>query len=165
MATFNPVGSGAVFVPRNAQKAIDQAIIDSFLEKVTRLGMQPKSLGLHALGGGLLGFLHTAGTYRVSWQKEVRISIPGILSFTLALPRQGVFTRYRYDKVLMSIEAEALRHPLATLWEIEDTAVLAEEVDPILAVKVAGRWFEVYRWLKRPYVLNEEEARHIATLL
>mgnify|MGYP001277520797 CR=1 FL=1 len=165
MATFNQVGSGAVFVPRNAQEAVDQAIIDSFLEKATSLGMQPKPLVLHALGDGLLGFLHAAGTYRVSWQKEVRITIPGILSFTLSMPRQGVFTKYQADKVLMSVQAEGFRRPLSGLWEIEETAVLAEEVDPILAVKVAGRWFEVYRWLKRPYVLNDEEARHIATLL
>ena len=56
----------------------------------------------------------------------------------------------------MSVEAEALRQPLSTLWEIEETAVLAEEVDPILAVKVAGHWFEVYRWLKAPYPLSDE---------
>lgn len=164
MTTFSQAGAGAVFVPRTTQKALDQEIIDRFLERAASLGIQPTPLGLKLLGGGLLGFLYTAGTYRVSWQKEVRISIPGILSFTLGLPQSGVFTRYRLDKVLMSIEAEAFRQPLSTLWEIEDTAVLAEEVDPILAVKVAGRWFEVYRWLKRPYVLNDEEARHLATL-
>ncbi|MDA0987647.1 MAG: hypothetical protein O2783_00615 [Chloroflexi bacterium] len=165
MTTFSQAGSGAVFVPRTTQKALDQEIIDRFLERAAGLGIQPTPLGLKLLGAGLLGLLHTAGTYRVSWQKEVRISIPGILSFAVALPRQGVFTRYRLDKVLMSVEAEAFRQPLATLWEIEDTAVLAEEVDPILAVKVAGRWFEVYRWLKRPYLLNDEEARHLARLL
>ena len=164
MATFNQIGSGAVFVPRDAQKAIDQAIIDAFLERAARLGMKPTPLGLHALGGGLLDFIHDAGTYRVSWRQEVRITIPGILSFTVALPRQGVFTKYAADKVLMSVEAEGFRQPLSRLWEIEETAVLAEEVDPILAVKVVGRWFEVYRWLKRPYVLNDEEARHLATL-
>ena len=165
MATFSQVGSGAVFVPRTTQKALDQEIIDRFLDRAACLGIQAKPLGLKALGGGVLGFLHTAGSYSVSWQKEVRITIPGILSFTLALPRQGVFTKYAADKVLMSVGAEALRQPLSTLREIEETAVLAEEVDPILAVKVAGRWFEVYRWLKRPYLLNNEEARHLATLL
>ncbi len=164
MVTFNQVGSSVVFAPRNAQKAIGQGIIDSFLERAARLGIQPRPLGLKALGCGLSGFFHTAGTYRVSWQKEVRITIPGILSFTMALPRHGVFTRYGMDEVLMSVEAEGFRQPLSTLWEIEDTAVLAEEVDPILAVKVAGCWFEVYRWFKRPYVLRDEEARHLATL-
>ncbi len=119
---------------------------------------------MQALGGGLLGFLHTPATYRVSCQKEVSITNPGIVSFILPLPGQGVFTKYQADKVLMSVEAEGFRLPLSRLWEIEETAVLAEEVDPILAVKVAGRWFEVYRWLKRPYVLNDEEARHLATL-
>jgi hypothetical protein len=165
MATFSQVGPGAVFIPRTTQKALDQEAIERFLGRAARLGIQAKPLGLKALGGGLLGFLHGADTYRVSWQKEVRITIPGILSFTLALPQQGVFTRYSADQVLMSIEAEALRHPLSTLWEIQETAVLAEEVDPILAVKVAGRWFEVYRWLKRPYLLSDEEAQHLARVV
>ena len=62
------------------------------------------------------------------------------------------------------LAAEAYRLPLSTLNEIEETAVLAEEVDPILAVRVAGRWFEVYRWLKRPYVLSDDEARHMAAI-
>ena len=92
------------------------------------------------------------------------VGIPGILQFTVGIPRQGVFDKYNADKVLMSVEAEALRQPLSTLREIEEIAVLAEEVDPILAVKVAGRWFEVYRWLKRPYLLSDEEAKHLATL-
>ena len=78
---------------------------------------------------------------------------------------QGVFDKYNADKVLLSVEAEALRQPLSTLREIEEIAVLAEEVDPILAVKVVGRWFEVYRWLKRPYLLSDEEAKHLAPLV
>ena len=108
--------------------------------------------------------MYASDVYRVSWSKEVSISIPGLLSFTLGIPRSGAFVKYNANKVLMSVEAEALRQPLSTLWEIEDTAVLAEEVDPILAVKVAGSWFEVYRWLKRPYPLSDAEAEHMARL-
>ena len=165
MATFNQVGSGAVFIPRATQKALDQAVIDRFLDRAARLGIHATPLGLKALHRGILGFLHASDAYRVSWRKEVRIGIPGIWHGAVGIPRQGVFTKYSADKVLMSVQAEALRQPLSTLREIEDTVVLAEEVDPILAVKVAGRWFEVYRWLKRPYLLSDEEARHLAKLL
>ncbi len=164
MATFGQTGSGGVFVPRATQKTLDQEVIERFMTRAARLGMQPKPLGIKLLGGGIMNLLETPGTYRVSWRKDVRITIPGILSFTLALPQSGVFDKYNAEKVLMSVQAEALRQPLSTLWEIEETAVLAEEVDPILAVKVAGQWFEMYRWLKRPYLLSDEEARHLATL-
>ena len=165
MATFSHVGSGAVFVPRTTQKELDQEVIDRFLDRAAHLGMHPTPLGLKALSNGILGFMHSTDAYRVSWRKEIRIGIPGIWHGTVRIPRQGVFTKYAADKVLMSVQAEALRQPLSTLREIEDTVVLAEEVDPILAVKVAGRWFEVYRWLKRPYLLSKEEAQHLATLL
>ena len=164
MATFSQVGSGAVFIPRATQRALDQEVIDRFLDRAARLGIQATPLGLKALHRGILGFLHATDAYRVSWRKEVGIGIPGIWHGTVSIPRQGVFSKYAADKVLMSVEAEALRGPLSGLREIEETAVLAEEVDPILAVKVAGRWFEVYRWLKRPYLLSDEEARHLATL-
>ena len=165
MAMVSRVGQGGVFAPRAAQNAYAEEIIRRFLERAARLGIQATPLGVKPLRSGVLWFLHDADSFRVSWQKEIRISLLGLGHITLALPRQGVFTKYDVDKVLMSVEAEAPRHPLSTLWEIEETAVLAEKVDPILAVKVAGRWFEVYRWLKRPYVLDDEQAEHLATLL
>lgn len=164
MTTFSNTGSGAVYAPRGAQKALEQEVIDRFLARASALGMTPKPLNIKLLGGGLMGLWETAGTYRVSWREVVSVGIPGVASISMRLPRSGVFTKYNADKVLMSVEAEAYRLPLSTLNEIEETAVLAEEVDPILAVRVAGRWFEVYRWLKRPYVLSDDEARHMAAI-
>ena len=164
MTTFSNTGAGSVYAPRGAQKALEQEVIDRFLARASALGMTPKPLAVKLLGGGLTGLWETAGTYRVSWREEARVSVPGIASFTMRLPRSGVFTKYDANRVVMSVEAEAYRLPLSTLNEIEETAVLAEEVDPILAVRVAGRWFEVYRWLKRPYVLTDEEARHMAAI-
>ena len=159
MTTFSNTGSGAVYAPRGAQKALEQEVIDRFLARASALGMTPKPLSIKLLGGGLMGLWEAAGTYRVSWREAVSVA-----GFTMRMPRSGVFTKYDADKVLMSVEAEAYRLPLSTLHEIEETAVLAEEVDPILAVRVAGRWFEVYRWLKRPYVLSDDEARHLAAI-
>ena len=164
MATFSQIGQGGIFSPRAAQEAIEREIIDRFLGRAAALGIQPKPLELRPLGKGLLGFLHPSDVYRVSWRGEVGVTIPGVARLTLGVPRGGTFVKYDANKVLMSVEAEALREPLSTLYEIEETAVLAEEVDPILAVKVAGRWFEVYRWLKRPYPLTDEEAEHMARL-
>ena len=159
MTTFSQTGSGAVLAPRGAQKALEQEVIDRFLARASALGMTPKPLNIKLLGGGLMGLWEAAGTFRVSWRETVSVA-----GFTMRMPRSGVFTKYDADKVLMSVEAEAYRLPLSTLHEIEETAVLAEEVDPILAVRVAGRWFEVYRWLKRPYVLSDDEARHLASI-
>ena len=33
MATYSQVGSGAVFIPRATQRALDQEVIDRFLDK------------------------------------------------------------------------------------------------------------------------------------
>ena len=164
MATYSQIGSGAIFSPRAAQEAIEREIIERFLNRAAALGLQPTPLELRPLGKGIFGFMHAADVYRVSWRKEIGVSIPGLARLTLGVPRGGTFVKYDANKVLMSVEAEALRQPLSTLYEIEETAVLAEEVDPILAVKVAGRWFEMYRWLKRPYPLSDEEAEHMARL-
>jgi hypothetical protein len=46
-----------------------------------------------------------------SGKKAIRITILGILSFTLALPRQGVSTKYRLDKVLMRVGAKLSDSP------------------------------------------------------
>ena len=164
MTTFSRTGAGAVHAPRGAHKALEQEVIDRFLARASALGMTPKPLNIKLLGGGLMGLWETPGTYRVSWREAVRVGIPGVASISMRMPRSGVFTKYDANRVLMSVEAEAYRLPLSTLNEIEETAVMAEEVDPILAVRVAGRWFEVYRWLKRPYVLSDDEARHMAAI-
>ena len=164
MATFSQIGRGAVYTPRATRRAIEQEIVESFLNRAAALGIHPTPLSLRQLKKGLFSFMYTSDVYHVSWRKEISVSIPGILRFTLGIPKSGTFAKYDANKVLMSVEAEAFRQPLSTLWEIEETAVLAEEVDPILAVKVAGRWFEVYRWLKRPYQLTDQEAEHMARL-
>ena len=167
MATFGQVGSGAFYTPRATRatrEAVEREIVESFLNRAAALGIHPTPLSLRPLKKGLFGMMYASNVYRVSWSKDVAISIPGLLSFTVGIPRSGTFEKFNANKVLLSVEAEALRQPLSTLWEIEETAVLAEEVDPILAVKVAGHWFEVYRWLKRPYPLSDEEAEHMARL-
>jgi hypothetical protein len=58
----------------------------------------------------------------------------------------------------MPVPAERLALRLKPLPVVEEMAVLVEEkVDPILAVRVAGHWFGVHRWLRRPYILCDEE--------
>ena len=68
MTTFSRTGSGAVYAPRGAQKALEQEVIDRFLARASALGMTPKPLNIKLLGGGLMGLWETAGTYRVSWK-------------------------------------------------------------------------------------------------
>ena len=164
MATFSQVGSGAIRTQRASRDAFEREIIEGFLNRAAALGIHPTPLTLRLLKKGLFSFMHPSDLYHVSWRKEIGISIPGVARFTMGIPRSGTFEKFDANKVLMSVEAEALRQPLSTLWEIDETAVLAEEIDPILAVKVAGRWFEVYRWLKRPYQLTNEEAERLARL-
>lgn len=165
MVTASRVGQVAVPAPQTTQEMLRERQIGRFLEKAAQLGISPKPLELKPLRQGILGMLRSNDTYNVTWRGEVRLSLLGRWSFKLTLPQGGTFTKYNAQQVLMSLDAEALRHPLSNLEEIEEMAVFAEEVDPILAVRVAGRWFEVHRWLKRPYILTQEEAQHLARLV
>ena len=106
MATFSQVGSGAIYKPRGTQEAIDRNIIERFLNRAAALGIHPTPLSLRPLRKGLFGMMYASDVYRVSWSKEVSISIPGVLSFTLGIPRSGTFQKYNANKVLMSVEAE-----------------------------------------------------------
>ncbi|MBI2855855.1 MAG: hypothetical protein HYX93_03300 [Chloroflexi bacterium] len=165
MVTMSRAGQGILSAPRATDEALRQRIIEGFLERAKGLGIHPTPLTLKPLSRGLLGWLRPNESYRVGWHKQFRVSLLGLASFTISMPHQGTFTKHSADSVLMSVAAEALRVPLSTLREVEEVAVLAEEVDPILAVRVADRWFEVYRWLKRPLCLSLEEARHLARVV
>ena len=57
----------------------------------------------------------------------------------------------------MAVHVERLAADLGSLPMVEKSGVFVEQVDPILAVRVAGRWLEVHRWLRRPYILSDEE--------
>ena len=88
MATFSQVGSGAIYKPRGTQEAIDRNIIERFLNRAAALGIHPTPLSLRPLRKGLFGMMYASDVYRVSWSKEVSISIPGVLSFTLGHPQE-----------------------------------------------------------------------------
>ena len=165
MVTISRAGQGILSTPHAAEEALRQRIIEGFLDRARRLGIHPTPLTLEPLGRGILGWLRSDTSYRVGWHKEVRVSILGLASFTISLPRQGSFTKHRADDVLMSVDAEALRVPLSAFPQVDEMAVLEEAVDPILAVRVADRWFEVHRWLKKPLCLSREEAQHLARVL
>ena len=103
MATFSQVGSGAIYTPRATREAFDREIIERFLNRAAALGIHPTPLSLRPLRKGLFGIMYASDVYRVSWSKEVSISIPGLLSFTLGIPRSGAFVKYNANKVLMSV--------------------------------------------------------------
>ena len=60
-------------------------------------------------------------------------------------------------KVLMPLEGEQAALRLGTLPEVEDMVVLEERrIDPILAVRVCGQWYEAYRWWQSPVILPDD---------
>ncbi|MDW8119531.1 MAG: hypothetical protein RMK40_02615 [Chloroflexota bacterium] len=100
---------------------------------------------------------------RVSWQKVLTVRLLG-WQVSLALPQRGRFTFHPVDRVIGTVEAERLASMLTTLPEVDEVAVLVEErVDPILAVRIGERWYECYRWLRRPYIVTSEETLPLPT--
>jgi hypothetical protein len=60
-------------------------------------------------------------------------------------------------KVLMPLEAEQAALRLGALPEVEDMIVLEERrIDPILAIRVAGQWYEAHRWWQSPVILPDD---------
>ena len=57
----------------------------------------------------------------------------------------------------MPVHVERLAANLGSLAMVEKIGLFVEQMDPILAVRVAGRWLEVHCWLRRPYILSDDE--------
>ena len=57
----------------------------------------------------------------------------------------------------MPVEGEKIAHQLSTLAEIDEMVVLEERrIDPILAIRVADRWYEAFRWWESPHILPDD---------
>ena len=60
-------------------------------------------------------------------------------------------------KVLMPLAAEQAALRLGALPEVEEMVVLEERrIDPILAIRVAGQWYEAHRWWQSPVILPDD---------
>ena len=95
---------------------------------------------------------------RVSWTRRHQVRLLGrrLLAFTWS--ESGLFDRYEPQQLVMPVAAERLAVRLLDRPEVEEVSVLVEQrVDPILAVRVGERWYEVLRWFRRPYVITPEE--------
>jgi hypothetical protein len=132
-----------------------------FQERVRSLGLAARPLALTLLrqGEGHPPLL------RVAWQKTVTIRVLG-WRVRITFPQWGRFTFYPVHAVIGTVEAERLASQVAAMPEVDEVGVLVEEkVDPILAVRIGERWYECYRWLRRPYIILPEEAAPLPTCL
>ena len=101
-----------------------------------------------------------APVYHVSWGHTWELYLGERRLLSIQLPRHALFNKYRPEEVIMPVPAERLAVKLRELPQVEELAVLVElEKDPILAARIAGQWFGVHRWLRRPYILSEDEVR------
>lgn len=81
----------------------------------------------------------------------------GLLAVSWTKRDSGVFRKHPAIKVLMQLEGERAAQALRTFPEVEEMVVLEERrIDPILAVRVAGQWYEIYRWWQSPLVLPDD---------
>lgn len=138
--------------PRERQAPLVPEAITRFLRKAHELGVDPKPLVLKERSSARQPVL------RVSWRQpwELRLGSRRLLS--LELTRGSTFEQHAPERLIMTVEAERLLTLLKPLPEVEKVVVLVEQrVDPILAVRVAGQWFETLRWYRRPYILSDDE--------
>ena len=128
-----------------------------FFAKARTLGVQvsPLVLGKPARVFPWIG--RNEEFLRVSWLKRKSFSLLGLLEVSWTKIDSGIFRKHPAIKVLMPLEGERAAQVLRTFPEIEEMVVLEERrIDPILAVRVAGQWYEIYRWWQSPLVLPDE---------
>ena len=132
------------------------AAVEAFLDAARSLGLDPVPLTL-VPSRAKLHLPPGAKPLRVSWRQRWQLRIADHTLLTLSLPRSGLFGMYSLKQVIMPVAEERLALELASMPTVERMGLLVEQVDPILAVRVAGRWFQARRWLRRPYILSEDE--------
>ena len=95
--------------------------------------------------------------FPVSWRKTHSLSLLGLFRISWAGRAGGTFRMHPVLKVLMPLAAEQAALRLRALPEVEDIVVLEERrIDPILAVRVSGQWYEAYRWWQSPVILPDD---------
>ena len=95
--------------------------------------------------------------FHVSWCKTISLSLLGLLRLSWTRWSGGTFRMHQVLKVLMPLAAEQAALRLGALPEIEEMVVLEERrIDPILAVRVSGQWYEAYRWWQPPVILPDD---------
>ena len=132
------------------------AAVEAFLDWARSRGLRPTALELTPTQARLR-LPPGAVPFRVSWRRPWELRLGGVTLLSVSLPRSGLFGRYPLERLIMPVHVERLAADLGALPMVEKIGVFVEEVDPILAVRVAGRWLEVHRWLRRPYILSDDE--------
>ena len=95
--------------------------------------------------------------FRVSWRKTHSLSLLGLFRISWLGRAGGTFRMHPALNVLMPLDGEQAALQLRALPDVEDMVVLEErQIDPILAVRVAGQWYEAYRWWQSPVILPDD---------
>jgi hypothetical protein len=103
--------------------------------------------------------------FHVSWPIRKSLSFFGLWKVSWTRSGSGIFRKHQAFKVLMPLEGERVAAVLRALPEVEEMAVLEERrIDPILAVRVAGQWYEAYRWWQLPCILQDDSPMLVSTM-
>ncbi len=141
--------------PRQQAEAAPGA--EAFIARARALGVDVSPLTITRPGRVFPWICANREFLRVSWERQRSLSLFGLLRVSWTQSGSGIFRQHDAAKVLMPVEGERIASTLKALPEVEEMAVLEERViDPILAVRVAGQWFEAYRWWKAPVILPDD---------
>ena len=140
-----------------------QSILDgagqAFIAKAKALGVEVTLLTVSQPARVFPWIGRNTEFYRVSWPRKKTLSFWGLLTVSWTKWGSGIFRIHPVNTVLMPVAGERAADKLRTLPEVEEMAVLEERrIDPILAVRVAGQWYEAYRWWKSPVFVQNERS-------
>jgi hypothetical protein len=134
----------------------DEAL-DSFVISARTLGIDVNELKITRPSRVFPWLTRNREFLKVSWRKRKTVSIFGLFTLSWMQNGSGIFREHPVVRVLMPLEAEKIAEKMRGLPEVEDMGVLEDRtIDPILAVRVNGRWYEAFRWLESPHILPDD---------
>ena len=129
----------------------------AFLRVLESLGVQPKRLNLSKRSSGLFDRRCNDDSFFVSWSRTCQVCLFGHVLFSWNMRAMSTFDKYPAYRILAPLAGERVSLAVRQMPEVEEMAVFVErKEDPILAVRVGGDWYELYRWRSRQVVVLQD---------
>lgn len=134
--------------PRVAEAPEVMSATEQFLEAARARGLEPLPLRVRPLEAPLFGLSERRRrVVEVGWRQRYTLRL-GKREVSWTLPRGGTFYQMRPEEMVLPERPKARYHDSLTLPGVEERSVFVERVDPILAVRVEGQWYELDRWMR-----------------
>ena len=122
------------------------ARVAAFFHAARAAGLDPTPLGVREVEATTVAGRRWR-LVRLTWWRPFALRL-GPWTLRWRLPRRGTFLEFAPTEVGLPALAQVACVETQGLPEVEEQVVFVERAspDPVLAVRVAGRWFELRRW-------------------